>query len=231
MHFNQISDLFNYANIEGTFWKLYILILGPGLQKFNKDFAIDNIIQNIQKDKKPGIAHTFHSFIEKEYPFQKRMTETADITTLLNKAKEAEFKKYFTNTPYEIIPNMVNSHHNKEEELLNLKNELAPNGEKILLYVGRLEKEKGIYSLAHSINELYKTEKNIKVVIVGSHTKISTEHVTKMKEILRKPINDNKIKFTGWISEEQVSAYQQVGDLQIAPSYTEAFSLAMAKGI
>ena len=198
-----------------------------------KEYSIDKIIDQItKKHEAPKIIHTIHSFIEEEYPYHKSLIGLADITTILSSAKEEELKQktYGEKTNYTVIPNMVLNTKPSNKLVRELKQKINPENEKILLYVGRLEKEKGIYEFSNAISEIYKTNKDFKVLIVGASSN-GNQCEEKMKKILTKPIQDNKIIFTGWVPEKEISLYQQISDLQITPSYTEAFNLSIPQGI
>jgi glycosyltransferase involved in cell wall biosynthesis len=108
----------------------------------------------------------------------------------------------------------------------------------VVLFVGRLIREKGIEDFLKSALTL-KEKKNIKFIVVGEIPKgdVRNERVMYVKEILRtvSSIKD-KITFTDVIPPSKVHLLYLLGDIVVVPSiWEEAFSMAaieaMATGL
>lgn len=88
--------------------------------------------------------------------------------------------------------------------------------DKIILYVGRLDKDKGASELIKAFRIVSKTYPNHKLIIIGDgNFKIYQE------------VSDNlwtKIIYTGKLKKEQVYKFYQVADVGVLPSFTEQCS-------
>lgn len=91
--------------------------------------------------------------------------------------------------------------------------------EKILLFVGRPEKAKGIFELLGAFERMCNTIKDVRLVIVGEIH--SLEEFTKLT-----PTSSSRITYTGLISPEQLVLWYASADIGVLPSYTEQCSYA-----
>ena len=93
--------------------------------------------------------------------------------------------------------------------------------DRIILFLGRIHKRKGINFLIKSFSELTKEMSDVILVIVGSDDgyKIEVEKLIKSLNL------DNKIKFIGYVDEkDKLSAYVD-GDVLVYPGIFEIFGL------
>ena len=90
----------------------------------------------------------------------------------------------------------------------------------IVIYCGRIIKEKGVKELVQAVNLI--ENKKIKLLIVGSINfalECTDEYLRSIESFVKK--SDNKIKFTGYIANEEVFKYYQTADVQVIPSICE----------
>lgn len=117
-----------------------------------------------------------------------------------------------------IIPNAVDSKKfrrgNKEE-----------NNRRVLkiLYVGRVEKNKGVEDLVSVANYLrFNTKIKYQILIAGDGPE---------REIITKSVNDLNLssvfKILGWIPKEEISLYYKIADIFLMPSRYEGMSNAV----
>ena len=107
----------------------------------------------------------------------------------------------------------------------------------VIVFSGRLNKEKGILPLVQAIKKLNRIP-NPKLLIIGASAYGKDKQPTQFIEQLEKesePIKDNVV-FTGYINYEQVPSYLKTADIAIVPSvWEEPFGLtvveAMAAGL
>lgn len=100
--------------------------------------------------------------------------------------------------------------------------------EKILLFVGRTVKAKGIDELLQAFEKLYVQHKKIRLVIAGE--------VFRLNEFVRlTPQSVTRITYTGLIPRERLQKWYKMADIGILPSYTEQCSYTglemMANGL
>lgn len=107
----------------------------------------------------------------------------------------------------------------------------------IIVYSGRLTKEKGILQLIQAIKKTQEIP-NIKLLIIGASAygkdKQPTPFIKQLEEE-SEPIKD-KVVFTGYINYDQVPSYLKMADIAVVPSmWEEPFGLtvveAMAAGL
>lgn len=127
-------------------------------------------------------------------------------------------KEYFTSlgsSPEKIflMPNVSNitSEHYKDENDLKEKMELRD--KKIILYVGRLVKRKGVDYLIKAFKKLYKLKKDAVLIIVGDG-----ECRAELESLSRDL--DSNIYFKGQIGNEDLSDFYSVCDICVVPSIT-----------
>lgn len=101
----------------------------------------------------------------------------------------------------------------------------------IVIYCGRIIKEKGVKELVQAVNLI--ENKKIKLLIVGSINfalECTDEYLRSIESFVKK--SDNKIKFTGYIANEEVFKYYQIADVQVIPSiWEEAAGLVSIEGM
>jgi 1,2-diacylglycerol 3-alpha-glucosyltransferase len=118
-----------------------------------------------------------------------------------------------------------------KEEVMDIKRQYGIEKEdKVLLYLGRVSKEKNIGEIMEAIPEYTAYRANIKFVIVGSGPEM--EVLKQTAEILK--IQD-KVIFTGPKPWDNIGLYYQVGDVFVSASQSETQGLtyieAMAAGL
>ena len=119
----------------------------------------------------------------------------------------------------------------KTEKISFIRQKLGINkNDFVLLFVGRLGKEKSVDFLISSHKELVSLIPNIKLLIIGDGPEKAD--FQKLSEKLK--INDNVI-FTGMVPYEDIPAYYHLADLFVTASKTETQGLtlieAMAAGV
>lgn len=120
--------------------------------------------------------------------------------TLMNGINQDKFKKNITNQ--------------KREELRNKLGFCA--SDTVLIYVGRIIPEKGVLQLLRTMELL---PDNIKLMLIGSSSfgeKTLTSYEKKVEEILHK-LKD-RVVFSGYIPNEKIGEYYQLGDISVVPS-------------
>lgn len=111
------------------------------------------------------------------------------------------------------------------------------NDDFVIVYSGRLTKEKGILELILAIKQLEYIH-NLKLLIIGASAYGQDKHPTKYIEQLEKESEQikEKVIFTGYIDYLQMPSYLKMADIAVVPSmWEEPFGLtvveAMAAGL
>jgi glycosyltransferase involved in cell wall biosynthesis len=146
----------------------------------------------------------------------------ASKTLALNQTEVDNYRKCgVRSSGIEIVPNGIDlsEYDNLSEKGIFRKKYGINNDEKIVLYLGRLHKIKGLDLLVDAFSDLVKRKDNIKLVIVGPNDGYLS--------ILKRQIDDlalnDKVLLTGPLyGNEKLSAYVDA-DVYVLPSVYDAF--------
>jgi len=114
-----------------------------------------------------------------------------------------------------IVPNASNmtGRDGDSDEKEQLKRELKIGQRKVILYVGRLVKQKGVEYLMEAFHELRKERNDVTLLIVGEG------ECRKHLELLSRELNlADSVYFTGFIKNTNLPAYYLLGDVCVMPS-------------
>jgi glycosyltransferase involved in cell wall biosynthesis len=188
VHFSQWQQLFN-----GNKQKL------NGL---NIDFPTNNIEFTILKEKE--------------------MYQFSDHIISINR-----FMKDFLVERYSILPDKIDLVNNginygryqiiSREEKFKLKHNLGfRSDEKIILFSGRIDADKGIFFLLDAFTDACKFRDDLRLVLIGQGN---------FQECLQKyQLVYGKITFTGFLSPDKIMAFYQIADIGVVPSLYEQCS-------
>lgn len=137
----------------------------------------------------------------------------------------AEYIGTMTNEPIEIIPNGINLQAYKRQPLNK-----EPLPRQMILYIGRLERRKGVKYLLQAYQRLAAEREDVELVIAGDGPD---------RQKLADMVTDHKIprvSFLGYVSEHEKHELLQMADVFCSPAlYGESFGIvlleAMASGL
>jgi phosphatidylinositol alpha-mannosyltransferase len=132
----------------------------------------------------------------------------------------AEYVRSLTDEPVEIVPNGV------DLERFIAPRKKATNEKKSILYLGRLEKRKGVDYLLSAYARLRETHDDVQLVIGGKGVKRkSLERTVEQYEI-------PDVTFTGFIAEEDKVALLANADVYCSPAlYGESFGIVLLEAM
>lgn len=118
-----------------------------------------------------------------------------------------------------------------KEDVVNVKRQYSIKEEdKVLLYLGRVSREKNIAEIIDVIPEYTSTRANVKFVIIGSGPEMDV-----LKQMVEKYKIQEKVIFTGPKPWDNIGLYYQIGDVFVSASQSETQGLtyieAMAAGL
>lgn len=111
------------------------------------------------------------------------------------------------------------------EELAEWRGRLALPEEKIVMYVGRFVREKGIHVLLNSASSVLAIEPKTKFVIVGGGNRDSLERFVKWYGL------EEKVLFTGFMADRSLHQLYRVADVAVFPSLYEPFGIVALEGM
>lgn len=162
-------------------------------------------------------------------PYTKSVLKYIDCFTAPSEAA-AEYVRTLTDEPVRIIPNGVDlkKFQNFRRKLLHVPPVHGRDRDpvKTVLYVGRLEKRKGVLWLLRAFDELFKTMDNVRLVIAGDgvdREKLETE-------VANKDIKN--VTFLGYITEEEKISLLHQADLFCSPAiFGESFGIVLLEAM
>lgn len=152
--------------------------------------------------------------------FAKSILRTADHIVTLTNGERQLYQKWGmppSTTIYELIPKRKTS---SAFQIANFKKKHALNDEdRILLFVGRLERRKGVDTLIEALPVVSKVFPSLKLLVVGD----DLGFLSRYKEVAAQLNLDTNVIFAGRLDEEDLSAAYAVSDMVIVPSFFEAY--------
>jgi 1,2-diacylglycerol 3-alpha-glucosyltransferase len=141
--------------------------------------------------------------------------------------------EYGVNRPIQVIPTGINLKqitipiHEQDKQMLR-KQIGIPGHHRVLLFVGRLAKEKNIEEIIWYLSKM--DHENVSLLIVGDGP-----HREALEQYAKKLGMTNQIHFVGMVSPKKISSYYQLGDVFVSASNSETQGLtyveALANGV
>lgn len=215
------------------------------------EFGIGTFARIIAKQLNIPLVHTYHTmyedyvhYITKGYfnDTSKKIVEhltkfycdktAKELIVPTKKAYDLFIEKYKVDKNIHIIPtgieiekfykeNVNQNKLNKIKEKLNIKNT-----DFIILYVGRLGKEKNVDFLIENQEYFTKLNKNVKLLIVGDGPDYE-QYKTKTKKLKQ----ENNIIFTGKVPYNDIQYYYNLGNIFVSASTTETQGLTIIEAM
>ena len=105
----------------------------------------------------------------------------------------------------------------------DVRSSLGLNGEKILLYVGRVEPIKGLDLLVETAAQM-DSEDGVRMIVVGADVNGDRE-MDRVRQLAREKDLEDKIDFVGQVDHDDLPLYYNAADVCVVPSYYESFGL------
>ncbi|HAR0430854.1 TPA: glycosyltransferase [Enterococcus faecium] len=163
--------------------------------------------------------YIFHYYVDKFV--YKKADAVVSVSQLIKRDAENIFnfnkdKSYFLYNPYDL--ELINN--KSKEKITEIE---VPTDKKIIVTVGRLEDQKGLYHLIKAISML-KNKDNVVVYILGHGTK---------KELLENLIKAYQLQNVIFLLGGQSNPYKYMSraDLYVMPSITEGFPNALVEAM
>ena len=112
----------------------------------------------------------------------------------------------------------------KEHTAIFKKLGINENNQPYLLFIGRIDKKKGLDLLLHAFANLNNTIKNLILVIAGSGAK---EYEKEVKKLVNKLKIKNSVKFAGFVTENEKLELLKYAKLFVLTSYSDVHPIAV----
>lgn len=96
------------------------------------------------------------------------------------------------------------------------KDLFIPANEKVILYVGRPTKQKGMYALLNAFHAVLRKDLNVRLVVIGSDNSNRIENLINISSGFA-----THVSFLGLINKEELKKWYSVADIGVIPSYYE----------
>lgn len=159
------------------------------------------------------------SIISSVRPYMKAVTDYIDVFTAVSDAA-THYVRDFTNEPIHIVPNGI------DLERFTVPKPSKKSDKKSILYLGRLEKRKGIDYLMEAYRLLREDHDDVELLIAGNGVKRrSLERLVDEYEI-------PDVTFLGFIPEEDKPRLMASADLYVSPAlYGESFGIVLLEAM
>lgn len=161
------------------------------------------------------------SFQKMMTPYAKIIAPRAHAATTVSPVSLATTLSYIPDAEIEIIPNGINIANYKP------KSRRSTSGDKkTIVYIGRLEKRKGVSFLLDAYAKLRETKNDVSLIIAGDG-KLRTGLEARVAKL---QIPD--VSFVGFVSEEEKVRLLQTADVYCSPAlYGESFGIVLLEAL
>ncbi|APV44538.1 phosphatidylinositol alpha-mannosyltransferase [Dehalogenimonas formicexedens] len=176
---------------------------------------------------------TFHSFEAKPgynfaWPISRWMLNRRSRKLYghiaVSRAAES-FHSRFVKADYTIIPNGIDLSHFKPsvEPVYEYRD-----GKTNIVFVGRLEKRKGVNYLIDAFKKVHKAHPDTRLLIVGPGTRLRPKY----EKMVRRAHLEDSVVFTGGVSYADLPRYYQTADICCAPATgKESFGIVLLEAM
>lgn len=179
-----------------------------------------------------GRNHGIHNDLQRYIHEQEYwLTYEAWRVIVCTEFMKAEAIKWF-NTPADKIDIIYNGVVAKkfefdwtEKERAEWRKKIALPEEKIVMYVGRFVREKGIQVLLNAASAVVAQEPNAKFVIVGGGNRDNFEQFVRWYGL------EDKVLFTGFMANRSLHQMYRCADVAVFPSLYEPFGIVALEGM
>lgn len=153
-------------------------------------------------------------------PLVKFSIEQSDAVTSVSRFLREKTLTNFNikSSDIEVIPNFIDTHLYKRQESCRLKQQFAPNGEKILMHISNFREVKRV---PDTVKILHEVKKHVpaKLILVGDGPQRSeTEHLARELDLAE------HVRFLG--KQSALPEILSAADIFLLPSQSESFGLA-----
>jgi D-inositol-3-phosphate glycosyltransferase len=141
-------------------------------------------------------------------------------------------RHYGQQAPIEVIPGGVDLDLFSPQPQARARQQLQlAQDEKVLLFVGRIQRLKGLEILLRALAQL--GDLNVRVVVVGGQPSTSHEarEITRLRNLSNKLRIQDRVTFTGAVPHEKLPTYYAAADATVMPSSYESFGLVAVESL
>jgi glycogen(starch) synthase len=127
----------------------------------------------------------------------------------------------------DVIPNGIDAESFKRDVSVDLyRKQFVKPGDKLVFFVGRLVYEKGVQTVIEAMTLIINKIPNVTFVVAGSGP-----HMNQLKSLVDAFDLEEKVKFTGHLDTDTLSAFYKSADLTVVPSLYEPFGMVVLESM
>lgn len=196
--------------------------------------SINNITYVCKKIKGKHILYLHNDYLNIETKNAKEIVDSLDEIWCVSKFIKKRVDAIAEENKTVVIYNGTDlTEFNSEVEFIKIKNfrekyNIQDNNY-IILYNGRIIKEKGIAELISAYKLFSENKKNVKLLITGGPTDLSVEFYN---NLVNKNKNNSSIVFLNRVTRDELKVIYKIVNVQVVPSIlNEAFGLTVVEGM
>lgn len=208
------------------------------LIKHNKSYdviIVENVplyglaLRKVIKDRM--ILHLHNDTLSKGVKLSKRILDSYDKVLCVSKYIEKRVSSIYKDNKIQVLYNGIDTSNFNKSHYVNMRHNLREkynieSDDIVIMYTGRIHKDKGVIQLIQAFKKLIKEIHNVKLLIVGGEPVKSNKKID-LYNNFSKEIKDKTIITTGYVDYSKMPEYYAVGDIGVVPSVgKEAFALS-----
>ena len=168
---------------------------------------------------------------DKRYEVEKDSMSKVDSIIVSTKSELEDIRKLYgiLDEKIKVIPPGVNLELFRPMNKIESKKSLGLYGNNVILYVGRIDPIKGLYTLLDSVFNLNDSY-NIKLIIVGGELNKSQDLIN-LQNYTADKNKSHIVDFVGIVDQSNLPIYYNAADLFLLTSYYESFGLSVLESL
>ncbi len=156
---------------------------------------------------------------------ERKIAQQADLSIVWSPHERDAVVKYYGGDARRvaIIPPGVDSVRFRPVDQWESRQRLGLGNERLLLYVGRLERLKGVDILLRAMSSL-EHPAGVRLLVVGGSD--NSPELTRLQNLASELGQESRVSFLGSVTQDQLPYYYNAADVCVLPSYYESFGLA-----
>lgn len=196
----------------------------------------------VQREMKVPHVHTYHTLLT-EYrhyvpppftpdrktveEFSKWFCNKVNIVVAPTPEIKSELLRYGVERPIEIIPTGIDTAEFSKPQKRDIRGEFGiPKDALLLMYAGRLAKEKNLEFLCNVVSRAMETEPRIWFMLVGDGPERKT-----LEEFFERKKLFQRVVFTGYVPHNEIADFYKASDLFVFASLTETQGLVVLEAL
>ena len=177
-------------------------------------------LAEIKRRARPG-----ESEVPQRVDKEREIATTADLIVAWSLHERDAIVNYYGARPERvaIIPPGVDTTRFRPLDQVRCRAKLGIDGERVLLYVGRLERLKGVDILLRAMSQLEHSA-GVKLLIIGGSA--NSPELARLQRVAKDLRIDRQVRFLGTVPHAELPVYYNAADVCVLPSYYESFGLA-----